>query len=110
MQDTPPDPDAALADATKLAQLKRWFAYHAQVWGLQGQGGLILAALCALLWINSGIYKVQPDEQGVVLRFGKFQDTVDPGLHYHWPYPVESVLLPKVTGGGALGQRNHALQ
>jgi regulator of protease activity HflC (stomatin/prohibitin superfamily) len=40
---------------------------------------------------------VQPDEQGVVLRFGKWVDTVEPGLHYHLPYPIDRVLLPKVT-------------
>jgi membrane protease subunit HflK len=40
---------------------------------------------------------VQPDEQGVVIRFGKRVETTEAGLHYHWPYPVETVLLPKVT-------------
>ena len=38
-----------------------------------------------------------PDEQGVVLRFGKFTSTTQPGLNYHIPYPVETVLTPKVT-------------
>lgn len=83
--------------ASRWQELRTWFAYYAQMWGLKGQGGSVVAAVLALLWITSGIYKVQPDEQGVVLRFGKFQETVDSGLHYHWPYPVESVLLPKVT-------------
>ena len=38
-----------------------------------------------------------PDEQGVVLRFGKFVKTTQPGLNYHLPFPVEGVLTPKVT-------------
>ena len=38
-----------------------------------------------------------PDEQGVVLRFGKFVNTTQPGLNYHIPYPVERALTPKVT-------------
>jgi membrane protease subunit HflK len=38
---------------------------------------------------------VQSEEQGVVLRFGKHVRTVDPGLNYHLPYPIETVLLPK---------------
>ena len=38
-----------------------------------------------------------PDEQGVVLRFGKFTSTTQPGLNYHIPYPVETALTPKVT-------------
>ncbi len=48
-------------------------------------------------WLLSGIYKVQPDEQGVVLRFGKWIATTGPGLHYRLPYPIDSVLFPKVT-------------
>jgi membrane protease subunit HflK len=43
----------------------------------------------------SGFFRVQPDELGVVLRFGKHVRTVDPGLRYHLPYPIETVLLPK---------------
>ena len=54
-------------------------------------------SLIAFVWVLGGIYKVQPDEQGVVLRFGKRVETTEVGLHYHWPYPVETVLLPKVT-------------
>jgi membrane protease subunit HflK len=40
---------------------------------------------------------VQTDEQGVVLRFGKYVRTTQPGLNYHLPAPIESVLTPKVT-------------
>ena len=56
--------------------------------------GLILLAV---VWAFSGLYRVLPDEQGVVLRFGKFVSTTQPGLNYHIPYPVETVLTPKVT-------------
>jgi len=49
------------------------------------------------VWAFSGLYRVLPDEQGVVLRFGKFVSTTQPGLNYHIPYPVETVLTPKVT-------------
>jgi len=56
--------------------------------------GLILLIA---LWAFSGLYRVLPDEQGVVLRFGKFVSTTQPGLNYHIPYPVETVLTPKVT-------------
>ena len=37
------------------------------------------------LWFASGLYRVLPDEQGVVLRFGKFVNMTQPGLHYHLP-------------------------
>ena len=50
-----------------------------------------------ILWALSGLYRVLPDEQGVVLRFGKFTQTTQPGLNYHLPFPVERVLTPKVT-------------
>ena len=50
-----------------------------------------------LLYVASGLYRVLPDEQGVVLRFGKFVNTTQPGLHYHFPMPFERVLTPKVT-------------
>jgi modulator of FtsH protease HflK len=56
--------------------------------------GLILLVV---VWTFSGLYRVLPDEQGVVLRFGKFVSTTQPGLNYHIPYPVETVLTPKVT-------------
>jgi len=56
--------------------------------------GLIILAI---IWAASGLYRVLPDEQGVVLRFGKFVKTTQPGLNYHIPFPVESVLTPKVT-------------
>ncbi len=61
------------------------------------RGRWLLVALVAVAWAATSIYKVQPDEQGVVLRFGKWVDTTEPGLHFHLPYPIETVLLPKVT-------------
>ena len=52
--------------------------------------GLIFG-LIFLIWLASGFYQVQPNEQGVVLRFGKYSETTDSGLHYHLPYPIEKV-------------------
>jgi modulator of FtsH protease HflK len=64
---------------------------------LGGKGlGLILLAAIAI-WGFSGFFRVDPDELGVVLRFGKYVRDVKPGLNYHLPYPIESVLTPKVT-------------
>ncbi|NMM38654.1 MAG: FtsH protease activity modulator HflK [Glaciimonas sp.] len=64
---------------------------------LSGKGLALLVMLIAIAWVLSGIYKVQPDEQGVVLRFGKWVETTESGLHYHLPYPFDTVLFPKVT-------------
>ena len=63
-----------------------------------GSRPIILGLLVLLvLYIASGLYRVLPDEQGVVLRFGKYVHTTQPGLHYHFPMPFERVLTPKVT-------------
>ncbi len=66
-----------------------------------GSGGaksiIVGAVVLALIWVASGLYRVLPDEQGVVLRFGKFVKTTQPGLNYHIPFPIESVQTPKVT-------------
>ena len=56
--------------------------------------GLIILVF---LWLASGLYRVLPDEQGVVLRFGKFIKTTQPGLNYHLPLPIERAITPKVT-------------
>lgn len=48
--------------------------------------------LLLLVWAASGFYQVQPNEKGVVLRFGKYVETTEAGLHYHLPYPIEEVL------------------
>ncbi len=65
--------------------------------GAGGRGLALIAAVLAVLWLASGFYRVQPDEQGIVLRFGAFNRATLPGLNYHWPWPVETVLLPAVT-------------
>ncbi|MBX9819146.1 FtsH protease activity modulator HflK [Afipia birgiae] len=58
--------------------------------------GIALVLVAALaIWGLSGFFRVQSEELGVVLRFGKHVRTVQPGLNYHLPYPIETVLLPK---------------
>ena len=42
-------------------------------------------------------FRVDPDELGVVMRFGEYVRQEPPGLHFRWPYPVEEVIRPKVT-------------
>jgi len=62
-----------------------------------GWGTLLIVLGAIALWMLSGFYRVQTDEQGVVLRFGKYIGERQPGLNYHLPYPIETVLVPKVT-------------
>ena len=63
-----------------------------------GPRGAALAVLAiGVIWLASGFYRVQPDEQGVVLRFGAFERLAYPGLNYHLPWPIEEVERPAVT-------------
>ncbi len=64
-------------------------------WG--GRGILLVILVLLVAWGFTGVYRVGPDEQGVVLRFGKYVEDTGPGLHYHLPSPIESALTPKVT-------------
>ncbi|MDR3437676.1 FtsH protease activity modulator HflK [Telmatospirillum sp.] len=66
--------------------------------GFGGGRGVALVVMAALvLWGLTGFYKVDPDEVGVVLRFGRFVGLTQPGLNYHLPSPIETVMTPSVT-------------
>jgi membrane protease subunit HflK len=63
-----------------------------------GKGLVILAAVAVALWaVLGGMYRVQPDEQGIELLFGKWVNTTTSGLHFWVPPPFGAVLKPKVT-------------
>lgn len=62
-----------------------------------GKGLTVFLAFLLFGWILTGFYNVQPDEQALVLRFGRYVEATDPGLHFHLPAPIESVTLVKVT-------------
>ncbi len=73
--------------------------------------GIGIAIIVALWIVLTSFYRVDAQERGVVLRFGRFVDTTDPGLHFKLPWPIDSVVLRKVeqinsvdigaTGGSA---------
>ena len=55
------------------------------------------------LWLATGFYRVQPDEQGVELVFGDWNGlTANEGLHWNWPSPIGEVYTPKVTRSNRL--------
>lgn len=64
---------------------------------VSGRGILLLILVALAIWLGTGFYRVDTDEQGVVLRFGKVHSVTEPGLRYRLPWPVDSVLTPKVT-------------
>ena len=66
--------------------------------GFRTGGGIAIVAIAiVVMWLASGFYRVLPDEVGVVLRFGAYNRTTQPGLNYHLPGPIERVLTPSVT-------------
>ena len=57
----------------------------------------IIAIVAFIIWLATGFYRVEPDEQGIELLFGKWnQTTTEPGLHYFFPTPIGKALTPKV--------------
>ena len=57
----------------------------------------ILIFVALIIWLATGFYRVEPDEQGVELLFGKWnQTTTEPGLHYFFPIPIGKTMTPKV--------------
>ncbi|MFZ2587617.1 MAG: FtsH protease activity modulator HflK, partial [Alphaproteobacteria bacterium] len=66
-----------------------------------GEGGdvqrLWFGLAVFLIWLASGLYIVKPEQEGVVLRFGAYARTTESGLHYHLPWPFETVVKPNVT-------------
>ena len=88
----PPPPDLEEMLRRGQDRFRRWMP------GLRGGRGLILLLLVVIgIWLLTGFYRVEPDEQGVVLRWGEWTKTTQPGLNYHLPWPFETVVRPKVT-------------
>ena len=60
--------------------------------GLPGGGNLVglLIGVLVLVWVASGFYIVDTGQRGVVLRFGKYVETTEPGPRWHLPWPIES--------------------
>lgn len=90
--------------APDLEQLTRELRARARRF-FQGPGGRqvrpqsvgAVAAVFVGLWLLTGVYVVQPNEEGVVTRFGSYAGTALPGLQYHLPWPIEQVEKVAVT-------------
>ncbi len=62
--------------------------------GISLPGGIGIGAIALvllLIWMATGIYIIEPAERGVILRFGAYSETTEPGPHWHLPYPIEEV-------------------
>jgi modulator of FtsH protease HflK len=78
---------------------KRAREWLSQMFPKQSPGGVVVALVGGFLllaWGFTGIYQIQPAEQGIVLRFGAFVERLSSGLHIRFPYPIETVLRPNV--------------
>ncbi len=74
-----------------------------------GGGAGLLIVLAVVIWLASGFYIVNEGQEGVVLRFGKFVQTTQPGPRWHLPYPIESaeVVNVKQVRTVEVGYRNN---
>ncbi|HET7308085.1 MAG TPA: FtsH protease activity modulator HflK [Gammaproteobacteria bacterium] len=62
-----------------------------------GSGILWLLPVLVVIWLLTGFYRVDSAEQAVVLRFGAYQTTTGPGLHWHLPWPMARADLVNVA-------------
>ena len=52
---------------------------------------IVLLVLVVVILLYGSIYQISPDEMGVILRFGKFVRTTNPGLHFKLPFGIETL-------------------
>ncbi len=80
-------------------------------------GGIgLLGILVLVVWLASGFYIVDASQRGVVLQFGRYKETTDPGLHLRLPYPIQSHEIVNLSGvrtvevGYRGGEKNKVLK
>ena len=63
----------------------------------RGRALILIVLLGFALWLFTGFYRVEPDEQGIALIFGRVWKQTGPGLNYNLPSPIGEIYTPKVT-------------
>ena len=71
--------------------------YDSKIIRLLKKLGYLVIIIFLGIYLLTGIYVVGPDEVGMVKLFGEFVRQVPPGIHYHIPYPFETIIKPKIT-------------
>jgi len=62
-------------------------------------GGIgLLVGLVAIVWLASGFYIVDASQRGIVLQFGSYKESTEPGLRWRLPYPFQSHELVNLSG------------
>lgn len=78
------EPTNADIPRTRRSRIVRW-------------GVPAVIAIALIIWLATGFYTVQTNERGVVLRFGAVHAKVQPGIHYAWPWPIDTVYVVATT-------------
>jgi membrane protease subunit HflK len=111
--DGPPDLDKIIRDwQRRFNALLGGKGKRPGAGGSDGPGGVAMGGLLILIvagWLATGIYRVNADERGVVLRFGALSQTSGPGLRWHLPWPIESVENVGVTRINTIRQQTRML-
>ncbi len=116
--DGPPDLDKIIRDGQRRFNAllggkgKRPGAGGSEGPGGAAMGGLAMGGLLILIlagWLATGIYRVNADERGVVLRFGALSETSGPGLRWHLPWPIERVEKVNITAVNRFSQQTRML-
>lgn len=68
-----------------------------------GMGIGLIALIIVSLWAASGIYKVDQAERGIIMQFGAYKETVQSGLHWHLPRPIQNVIKVNVSKVYSIG-------
>ena len=77
--------------------------------GISKAGSLLIGVVLLGVWLFTGFYTVDSAQRGVELRFGAYQQTTQPGLHWHLPYPMETVELIDIDKNRTAKDRTHML-
>jgi membrane protease subunit HflK len=62
-----------------------------------GRGLSSVLVLVGAMWLASGVYRVDAQERAVILRFGKYEQTMGPGYNWHLPWPIERRIIVNVS-------------
>ncbi|MBL6785137.1 MAG: FtsH protease activity modulator HflK [Rickettsiales bacterium] len=92
-----PNPNNVLEIEKLLNKYKNNFSGNKGGTGKNPKSIFTIILVVIALYLSTGFYTIQPEEEGVVLLFGKFNRVTEPGLHYHLPTPFEKLIKVKVT-------------
>ncbi len=85
-------------DAEDVEQQIEYYRENVSRW-LSGHGGAFYVGfiiIVLILWLATGIYQVQPGEEGVIRTFGRYTATTGSGLNYHLPWPIQTATVVNV--------------